>query len=245
MAFFAAVRVRVLVAGLALLLVVLAAGGWGARQVLGRRAAPAVALPPGLASRHTVVVDPGHGGPDPGAVGAAGTLEKDVVLAVAQELARYLTQAGIRTLLTRTEDRRLAEEAGSLKHRQVEDLNRRARLAQEAGATLLVSIHANAFPSPRWSGAQTFYQEGEAESRRLAEAIQAQLVRRLPPNRRQARPADYRLLREAEMPAVIVEVGFLSNPEEERKLRDRAYQGRVAEAIFHGIMDYLSAFAGR
>lgn len=245
MAFFAAVRMRVLVLVVVLLLGVVAAGGWGTRQILGRRVVPTAVLPPGVAARHTVVVDPGHGGPDPGAVGGAGTLEKDVVLAVGQELARYLSQAGIRTVLTRNEDRRLADEAGSLKNRQVEDLNRRAQVAREVAATLLVSIHANAFPSPRWSGAQTFYQEGEAESQRLAEAIQAQLVRRLPPNRRQARPADYRILRESEMPAVIVEVGFLSNPEEEAKLRDRAYQGRVAEAIFHGIMDYLSASAGR
>lgn len=245
MAFFAAVRLRVLVLVVVLFLGVVATGAWGARQIFGRHAVPAAFLPPGVAARHTVVIDPGHGGPDPGAVGRAGTLEKDVVLAVGQELARYLNQAGIRTILTRTGDYRLADETGSLKERQVEDLNRRAQVAEDVGATLLVSIHANSFPSPRWSGAQTFYQQGEAESRRLAQAIQAQLVRRLPPNRRQARPADYRILRESEMPAVIVEVGFLSNPEEEAKLRDRAYQGRVAEAIFHGIMDYLSASSGR
>ncbi|HEY8532100.1 MAG TPA: N-acetylmuramoyl-L-alanine amidase CwlD [Limnochorda sp.] len=245
MAFFAAVRLRALVLAVVLLLGAVSMGAWGARQIFGRHAVPAAVLPAGVTARHLVVIDPGHGGPDPGAVGRAGTLEKDVALAVGLELARYLNRAGIRTILTRTGDYRLADEAGSLKERQVEDLNRRAQVAEEAGATLLVSIHANSFPSPRWSGAQTFYQQGETESRRLAEAIQAQLVRRLPPNRRKARPADYRILRESEMPAVIVEVGFLSNPEEEARLRDRAYQGRVAEAIFHGIMDYLSASAGR
>nr|MBO2487237.1 hypothetical protein [Bacillota bacterium] len=97
MAFFAAVRVRVLVGGLAVLLVVLAAGGWGARQVLGRRAAPAVAPPPGLASRHTVGVGPGAGGADPGGGGAGGTLGKGVGLGGAPGRGRDLTQDGVRT----------------------------------------------------------------------------------------------------------------------------------------------------
>lgn len=245
MAFFAAVRLRTLFFAAVVLGGILAAGGWGATRILGRQAVPAVSLPPGLAATVTVVVDPGHGGPDPGAVGVSGTLEKEIVLAVSRELAQYLTRSGIRTVLTRDRDARLVDESGSMRNRRVEDLNLRARLAQEVGATLLVSVHANSFPSPRWSGAQTFYQSGEEESRRLAEAIQAQLVRRLPPNRRAARPADYRILRESPMPAVVVEVGFLSNPQEEALLRDPAYRGRVAEAIFHGIMDYLSASRGR
>lgn len=245
MAFFTAVRLRTLFLAAVVLAGVLAAGGWGAARILGRQAVPAVSLPPGVAATATVVVDPGHGGPDPGAVGVSGTLEKEIVLAVSQELAQYLIRAGIRTVLTREQDARLVDESGSLKGRQVEDLNQRARMAEQVGATLLVSVHANSFPSPRWSGAQTFYQAGEEESQRLAEAIQAQLVRRIPPNRRAARPADYRILRESPMPAVVVEVGFLSNPQEEARLRDPAYRGRVAEAIFHGIMDYLSALRGR
>ncbi|BAS27081.1 N-acetylmuramoyl-L-alanine amidase [Limnochorda pilosa] len=245
MTFFSAVRLRTVVLGAALAVGVLAVTGWGAGRLLGQRAFPAASRPPGEAAGHTVVVDPGHGGPDPGAVGGAGTLEKDVVLAVGLELARYLSRAGVRVVLTRNGDTRLVDESGSLKRRQVEDLNLRARRAHEVSASVLVSIHANSFPSPRWSGAQTFYQVGEEESRRLAEAIQAQLVRRLPPNRRVARPADYRVLRESRMPAVVVELGFLSNPDEEVRLRDPAYQGRLAEAIFHGIMDYLSALRGR
>ena len=182
----------------------------------------------------------GHGGPDPGAIGATGAQEKDITLAIALKLQQVLHRSAVYTVLTRAGDHDLVQ-GEPVSHRQREDLLRRAALVNASGADVFVSLHANSFPSPRWSGAQTFYLEGREESRRLAEAIQASLVRHLGPNRRTARPADLRILRAVEVPAALVEVGFLSNPEEERRLQDPEYQWRVAEAIAEGIFVFLSS----
>ena len=115
-----------------------------------------------------------------------------------------------------------------------QDLIERAEIANRSQADIFVSIHCNSFPQSIWSGAQTFYYPGREESRILAVAIQTELVRRLGPNRRQANTGDYRVLKEAKMPAVVVEAGFLSNPQEGRLLADADYQKRVADAIFWG-----------
>jgi len=110
---------------------------------------------------------------------------------------------------------------------------------------VFVTIHSNSFPEPQWSGAQVFYNPVSDEGRALAVHIQAQLVQRLGPNTRKARPADIYLLRRVKAPSALVEVGFLSNPREERLLSDPAYRVRVAEAVYHGIIDYLVDAAGR
>ncbi len=195
-------------------------------------------------SGRVVAVDAGHGGPDPGAIGASGTLEKEVTLAIALKLDEILRRGAVYTVLTRTGDYDLVQ-GERVAHRQREDLMRRAALVAASGAELFVSLHANSFPSPEWSGAQTFYEEGDEESRRLAESIQQALVQRLGPNRRTARPADLRILNEVDVPAALVEVGFLSNPQEERLLRDAEYQWRVAEAVAEGIFAYLGVQPGK
>jgi len=198
----------------------------------------ALYVPSGL----MIVVDPGHGGIDPGAVSAGGLLEKHIVLAIARELEELLNQAGMRTVLTRRGDYDLADNTHThLLERKRQDLQRRVELAEDTNADLYVAIHANYFPSSIWYGAQTFYYEGKEESRRLAEAIQTELVRALGPNKRLARPGDFRALRDTSMPAALVEVGFLSNPREAALLGDPDYQSRVARAIFNGIIRYLSS----
>ena len=105
---------------------------------------------------------------------------------------------------------------------------------------MYISIHANFFPSPQWSGAQTFYDENQPESERLAKAIQAALVERWGPNKRLAKAGNYRVLRDTSMPAALVEVGFLSNPREAELLADPEYQTKVAEAIFVGLCTYFN-----
>lgn len=102
------------------------------------------------------------------------------------------------------------------------DLWERVRLANKQDGDVYISIHVNSFPQSIWSGAQTFYQEGEEESKRLAVAVQTQLALRLGPNRRKAKAADYRVLRSTKMPAVIVEVGFISNPGRSSYLASRS-----------------------
>ena len=176
---------------------------------------PAASYAPNQASGLTIVIDPGHGGIDPGAVSSGGLLEKDIVLAIARELEVLLNKADIKTVMTRRGDYDLADNVQqNLLERKRQDLQRRVELAEDSNAGLYIAIHANYFPSSVWSGAQTFYYEGQGESKRLAEAIQAELVQALGPNKRLARPGNFRVLRDTSMPAALVEVGFLSNPRE-------------------------------
>lgn len=192
-------------------------------------------------SGRTVLIDPGHGGPDPGAVGRSGVKESDIVLSIANRLRSLLNRAGVEVIMTRVDDTDLAGgDAGSLPAvRKRRDLLERARIAAAAEPDLTVSIHANSFPEPIWSGAQTFYRDGCSEGRLLALAIQDSLVRDLGPNPRKAKSADLYILNSLDPPVALVEVGFLSNPREEMLLATEEYQQRVAEAIFAGIVSYL------
>ncbi len=192
-------------------------------------------------SGRTIVIDAGHGGIDPGAVSASGVLEKEVTLAVSKELEDLLKRAAVYVILARQGDYDLADSSETnLLKRKRQDLSRRVLIAEEANADLYISIHANYFPSPRWSGAQTFYYEASASGRKLATTLQTELVRHLGPNNRLARPGDFRVLRDTTMPAAMVEVGFLSNPREAQLLSEGEYQKQVAAAIFAGLLRYYS-----
>ena len=194
----------------------------------------------GAVSGRRVVVDPGHGGLDPGAVGRSGLLEKDLVLSVAFHLRRLLGRAGVYVTLTRETDKDFGDdESGSLLTRKRRDLAYRVDLAHRAEADLYLSIHANSIPGSRWSGAQVFYNANRPYARELAGSIQAALAARLGPSYRLAKPADYRVLNDTAMPAAVVEIGFLSNPEEEALLATDSYQRRVAEAIFEGLLHFF------
>lgn len=190
-----------------------------------------------------VVLDPGHGGPDGGAVGRSGSVEKAITLDVALRLRDLLTQAGARTLLTREDDRDLAGAATrSLRQRKREDLTARTALGNDSGADVFLSIHANSFPSlPAMHGAQTFYlASASSENRRLATALQDELVRLTgntdrEPNQR----IDQYLLENLKIPAVTVEVGFLSNPREEQLLLTPEYRQQVAWSLFVGLVRYF------
>lgn len=187
-----------------------------------------------------IVVDPGHGGVDPGAVGHSGTLEKEVTLAIGLRLKEILEQAGAVVVMTRKEDIDLGSPGKSLSARKKEDLDRRIQLVRECRGDIYLGIQANAFGT-RWTGAQTFYYPESRESRRLAEAVQGGLKRVLGNTRREAKPLDIYVLRHLTVPAVLIEVGFLSNPLEERLLTDPEYQKKVALAIYSGVLEYLAA----
>lgn len=185
-----------------------------------------------------IAVDPGHGGYDPGAQGPGGTLEKDVNLALALQLKEVLEQAGVKVVLTRDRDADLLTPGeGTKKYR---DLSNRLKIIRHGQADLLVSIHLNSSGS-RWRGAQVFYHPKDPRNRELAVAIQEEIRSRLQNTHRQALPLTTAyLLKEIEIPAVIVEAGFISNPEEEKLLGDAAYQRRMAQAIAAGLFKYLS-----
>lgn len=191
-----------------------------------------------------IVVDPGHGGRDPGAVGHSGVLEKDIVLPVGLELASFLRQAGATVVMTREDDIELTDANGNPPpkgQKKRTDLQRRVEIISENGADLLVSIHVNAISSSRWRGAQTFYYpDGNPDSVRLATDIQSSLKRRLGNTQRGIEGIDRQyLLKNVALPAVTVEIGFISNPEELSLLQSQAYQRRVAWSIFAGIAKFL------
>jgi N-acetylmuramoyl-L-alanine amidase len=194
----------------------------------------------GLVSGKKVAIDAGHGGDDPGARSREGLLEKELNLDIALRLKRFLSRVNVYCVMIRETDCDFSEGPEQLRHQKRQDLINRVRMAGQSGADIYLSLHANSFPESRYRGAQTFYGPGNPDSRRLAEAIQKQLVGRLGPNNRRAKPGNFRVLQDSRMPAAIIEVGFLSNPEEAALLGRPEYRERVAEAICQGVIDYFS-----
>lgn len=194
----------------------------------------------------TIVIDPGHGGPDGGAVGEDGTVEKDVALDVSFYLREYLQQGGANVQMTRLTDTDLAaEHTKGLSNRKSEDIRNRLTFIQETDPDLFLTIHLNAIPSPKWSGAQTFYYPKYDESKQLAEMIQAEIIRNLENTTREALPIQgVYLLKHAEVPSAIVEIGFLSNEVERELLKDVDYQRQMAASIYQGILRYLTEEPG-
>lgn len=207
--------------------------------MLERPAVPVEAAAGAPLAGFTVAVDPGHGGYDGGArAHDSGVWEKELTLSIALALEKELSARGAAVILTRTEDICLSED-GSGKARKRADLQKRLDLAGEAGADVFLSIHLNEYRSRLESGPQVFYQKGADAGRLLAGCIQESLVAQLQPSRvRKANAGDYYVLRNGALPSALVECGFLSNAEEEKKLLSKAYQQQIAAAIANGVETY-------
>ncbi|KHF38990.1 N-acetylmuramoyl-L-alanine amidase CwlD [Halalkalibacter okhensis] len=193
-------------------------------------------------SGKVIVVDPGHGGIDGGAVSKSGMLEKDVTLLISEQLRDYLQEAGALVLMTREDDHDLANaDTKKVRQRKNEDLRRRAEIVNDSDADMFVSLHLNAIPSPRWSGAQTFYNRAIPENERLAKFVQEEVIRNLENTTRQAKPINnVYLIKQASIPGVLIEAGFLSNPTEAELLNTEEYQQKVAASIYQGILRYYT-----
>ncbi|MBP1153591.1 MULTISPECIES: N-acetylmuramoyl-L-alanine amidase CwlD [unclassified Paenibacillus] len=190
-----------------------------------------------------IALDAGHGGPDGGARSKDGLDEKDVNLAITKYLRDYLQQAGALVVMTREDDRDLADPSTKgYSRRKTEDLLKRAEFISQSKTDLFLSIHLNSIPSAKWSGAQTFYYPNHADNVSLAALIQDEMKRNLKNTDRVAKQADKEiyLLKTLKMPSALVEVGFLSNPGEAALLRDPSYQKKVATSIYQGILRYYS-----
>lgn len=188
-----------------------------------------------------IVVDPGHGGVDPGKMAENGVKEKDINLEIAKRLAVILGQAGAAVIMTRECDMHLSSsetKGWPAKHR--EDLAKRVKMANERQADLFISIHCNSFPDSNQHGAQVFYQPGSEDSKMLAECIQDEIIRLLGNTKRKAKGVDYYVTRNTKMPTVIVETGFITNPKEQSLLLDPAYQSKMAWSIYAGIIKYYA-----
>ena len=192
-------------------------------------------------SPFTVVIDPGHGGFDPGKVGCDGTLEKDINLAISLELKELLEKEKITVLMTREEDKAVGEGEGEISKKQ--DMSSRVELINTSKADLAVSIHQNSFTDAGSKGAQVFYHTGSSEGAVLARLIQEEIKLVLQDGNHRMEKADntYYMLKKTSCPLVIVECGFLSNYEETALLKEEAYQKKIAEGIAKGIMKYLES----
>ncbi|MBO8141770.1 MAG: N-acetylmuramoyl-L-alanine amidase [Firmicutes bacterium] len=193
-----------------------------------------IGIGPSRLAGRTIVVDPGHGGRDPGAIGPGGTQEKDINLAIALRVARFLEQAGARVVVTRDRDVYV-------------ELAARSRMANAIGADAFVSIHADAVGSGRTaSGTATFYHPGPDDSleasvnRRYAESIQRELLRAIGLPDRGVRQRAYHVVLHTEMPSALVEVAFIDNPAEEQLLTDPDFQTRAARGIAQGILRFFA-----
>ncbi|MDR7871572.1 MAG: N-acetylmuramoyl-L-alanine amidase CwlD [Tissierellaceae bacterium] len=188
-------------------------------------------------------IDPGHGGVDPGAVSKSGILEDEINLEIALKLKRLIEQSGGIVIMTRDEDKGLyTEKSTTLRQKKTEDLINRKALIEETGCELFVSIHMNSFTNSKYSGSQTLYYDGYPENEKLASIIQEELKTVLDKDNRRAAAIrdDVYLIKELQIPSVLVEAGFLSNPEEEILLQKEEYQEKIAWAIYVGIMKYLN-----
>ena len=177
-------------------------------------------------SRRTVVIDPGHGGTSSGAV-YEGILEKDLTLPISLKLEALLKAAGYNVVMTRSTDVYVG-------------LYERADIANSVDADIFVSIHANAFGDPSVNGLITYYHPSSGRGKRLAQAIQTPACQTTGAKDRGVSSADFVVLRETDMCAVLVETGFMTNHDELMKLNDSAYQDKLAQGIAQGIINYLN-----
>ena len=187
----------------------------------------------------TVVIDAGHGGRDGGAIALSKVSEKELNLDVSLALAEMLRACGVNVVLTRDGDYMLSCDEGSTNKGR--DLAARRRIIQSQKNAILVSIHMNSFPQSEYKGLQVYYSENNGFSKSLAEAVQSFTVENLQKdNKRQTKIGrDIYLLETAQCPAILVECGFLSNPEEAELLNDAEYRRRLSLVMCAAICDFL------
>jgi len=188
----------------------------------------------------TIVLDPGHGGEDPGAV-ANGFNEKDLNLAISNKLYELLSASGYNVVITRTTDT-LLYEAGQERQKKHYDLLNRLKVIQSYENCIYVGIHMNKFPIEKYSGLQTFYSENNESSKVLAFSVQETTKLMLTKNTRKIKPENHTIyiLERAEAPAILIECGFLSNYTEANLLADNSYQEKLAFTIYCGITSFLA-----
>ena len=212
--------------------------------VLARKGAVFVQSEQAKSAPVCIVVDAGHGGDDPGKIGINDALEKDINLQIALKLQKILEQNNIKVVMTRNTDAGLYSEGAT--NKKAEDMQKRCKIIEDSNALFTVSIHQNSYEDPEIHGAQVFYYSHSREGEAVAKILQESLQEIDPENHRQAKANEtYYLLRRTKVPTVIVECGFLTNPEEAEKLSGEEYQEQVAEAVAKGIakcLEYLNEY---
>ena len=207
----------------------------------GSRAVTVIAENLPIQREHCIIIDPGHGGEDGGATSCSGILESTYNLEISLRLNDLLHLLGYETKMIRTTDTSVYTKGESLAQKKISDLKERVRIANETEGALVLSIHQNNFPDERYSGAQVFYPQTSG-SQELARLLQSALVSSLNPgSRRQIKQAQgVYLMEHIGCTGVLIECGFLSNREEEAKLRSAEYQKRLCCVIAATVGEYLS-----
>lgn len=213
---------------------VLAAAEWGSRTVT------AIADCAPIPREHCIIIDPGHGGEDGGATSCTGIVESVYNLDISLRLNDLFHLLGYETRIIRTTDISVYTKGETIAQKKVSDLKERVRIANEMENALLLSIHQNNYPDSRYSGIQVFYAQSEG-SEPLAKQLQSSLLSNLHPktNRDARKSSGVYLMEHIRCPGVLIECGFLSNPEEEAKLRDSAYQKKMCCVIAATVSEYL------
>ena len=188
-----------------------------------------------------ILVDAGHGGSDPGMIGVGGLEEKGINLSISLLLRDTLEKSGYSVIMTREEDKGLYDSSAA--NKKAQDMQRRIAMIREHMPVLSVSIHQNSYHDAGVHGPQVFYYESSVEGKKLAEAVQSSLNDLLEVDRPRKVKGNtsYYLLKRSSETLVIVECGFLTNPEEAQKLQTKEYQEKVAAAVSEGIRTYLNA----
>lgn len=198
-----------------------------------------VALP---VTNRVIVIDAGHGTPDEGAESNNGVTEAEINLRIALKLQNLLEQSGAKVILTRSNETAIYDiDKKTLREKKVSDIHNRVKIGNESSADIFVSIHLNKIPQNQYWGWQCFYNQNE-KSKILAENLQNNLNEAIQKeNKRIAMKLDtVYIMKNVEIPISIVECGFLSNQEEEKRLQEDDYQNRLAWGIYNGIMDYFN-----
>ena len=193
-------------------------------------------------TNRVIVIDAGHGTPDEGAESNNGVTEAEINLRIALKLQNLPEQSGAKVILTRSNETAIYDiDKKTLREKKVSDIHNRVKIGNESSADIFVSIHLNKIPQNQYWGWQCFYNQNE-KSKILAENLQNNLNEAIQKeNKRIAMKLDtVYIMKNVEIPISIVECGFLSNEEEEKRLQEDDYQNRLAWGIYNGIMDYFN-----
>ena len=189
---------------------------------------------------YTVVLDAGHGDPDGGAVGIGGTIEKDINLKVTLKLQEILESRGVRVVLTRPDDNSICDESAKTLHeKKVSDMHNRLDIINNSNADLAISIHMNSFPNPKSGGLHVFYARNHPEAEYLASSVQDEISALTNAKTHAVKTASESLylMKNPVPPTILVECGFISNPNEEKLLNTDEYQSKIAFAIANAVIE--------
>jgi N-acetylmuramoyl-L-alanine amidase len=187
---------------------------------------------------YTVVIDPGHGGTDPGSIGYKTKVhEADLNLKLSLLLKTKLEKAGINVVMTRDSENAMLD--GSGKKWKRKDMELRKHLIEKTRPNMVISLHQNSYTNHSLRGAQVFYDKTSDISKTIADYIQEQFKQNLDKSIKATSPGDYFMLKCSAAPSVIVECGFLSNADEEKLLQTDEYQEKIIDSIYKGIVNFL------